>query len=180
MLFLFFVWSIICSIVNESSQTTNVFQSMFDGFKGMAHLFIEGLTIFDTLVSVFIIFIMAYLFPGNSARKMMEGVFHVFGAGLTVFMIYVLFIVCNPGITLPGSAIICMTPAGSLSINSNPNQTGAIAEIILLMCFYMVITKKGLIRWMYAVASVVHYFVFVKNLNNAGKLYLKISIIVIY
>ena len=161
LLVLFFVWSFICTIVSESGQTSGFFQSLFSALKNSFMVLIDDSTLFDTFVSVFIIFIMAYVFRGNSAWKMMESLFHILCAGLTVLMIYVLYIVCNPGIDLPGSADIGMSSIGRLGINCNPNTTGAIAEIVFLMCLYMVITQKGFLRCLYAAASIVHYFILI-------------------
>lgn len=166
-LVLFFVWSVICAIVEDGSQTTGFFRSLLDAFKGVVLLFIDDSNLFNTFVSVFIIFTMAYVFHGNSARKIMESFFHVICAGLTVFMIYVLYVVCNPGIDLPGSANISMSVVGRLGVYSNPNTTGAIAEIIFLMCIYMVITKKGLLRWLYAATALVHYFILILSNSRA-------------
>ncbi len=164
---LFFIWSFICTIVSESGHTAGFFQSLFNAFKNSFMLLIDDSTLFDTFVSVFIIFIMAYVFRGNSAWKMMESIFHILCAGLTVLMIYVLYIVCNPGIDLPFSAGIGMSEVGRLGINCNPNTTGAIAEIILLMCLYMVITKKGLLRWLYSAAMIVHYLILILSNSRA-------------
>lgn len=161
-LVLFFAWSFVCTAVSESGQTVSFFQSM----KGTFKLFIDDSTLFDTFVSVFIIFIMAYILRGNTAWRMMESLFHVLCAGLTVIMVYVLYIVCNPGINLPGSSGISMS-FGRLGINCNPNTTGAIAEIILLMCLYMVVTRRGLIRWFYIAASMVHYVILILSNSRA-------------
>ncbi len=162
LLMLFFAWSLICAVVAEGRDTMSLFQSI----KGTVNLFIDESYLFNTFVNVFIIFIMAYVFRGNSSWKMMESLFHVLCAGLTVLMVYVLYIVCNPGIDLPGSTGIGMT-FGRLGIYCNPNTTGAIAEIILLMCLYMVVTRKGLIRSIYVIALIVHYVILILSNSRA-------------
>ena len=148
-LVVFFVWNIFCVVSADSRYAANFFQ-------------INDSSLVETFVSLFIIFIMAYVFRGDSAVKMMEILFHMLCASLTLIMIYVLYVICKPSlINLPGGGQIGLTAGVRLCINCNPNTTGAVSEIILLMCLYMVISKKGLSRWLYVAASLVHYLILV-------------------
>ncbi len=145
----FFLWTVFCTLSADKRYAGNFF------------LYNDG-ALFDTFVSVFILFIMAYIFREDRASRLMGILFHVFCASLTLFMVYVLIVICRPGlINLPSGGQIGMDTHVRLCINCNPNTTGAIAEVVLLMCVYMVITQKGLLRWLYAAASVVHYFILI-------------------
>ena len=149
MLLLFFVWNVICTMSADSRYSRNMFSA-------------NDNALFRTFVSVFITFIIGYIFRGDSVMKLMEILFHVFCSVLTVCMIYILYMMCKPEwIHLPGGRTIYMRKTFRLCISCNSNTTGAISEVIFMMCLYMMIVKKGILRYLYTIAMLVHYLIVV-------------------
>ena len=147
-----FFWYVLCVLSANEVYTANFWQ-------------LNDTMLFDTLMSFFFLFIFGYLFHGDAGKKMLEILFYVLTAVLTVLMVYVLWTVLKPSvITLPSGGQIGMGEhegTTRLFINCHPNTTGAIAEIVLMMCVYMIVTKKGILRWLYVAAAAVHYAILI-------------------
>ena len=147
-----FFWYVLCVLSANETYTANFWQ-------------LNDTMLFDTAISFFVLFTFGYLFRGDSGRRPIEIFFYVLTALLTAAMIYVLFTVLKPAvITLPAGGQIGMGKhRGTLRlfINCHPNTTGAIAELVLMICVYFAVTKKGIVRWLYVAAAAVHYVILI-------------------
>lgn len=149
MLTVFYLWYLICVISANEAYTANLWQ-LNDNY------------LFDCFMSFFSLFILGYLFRENAGKKMLEIFFYVLTIVMTAAMIYVLIVVCKPAIiTLPSGGQIGMNTEVRLYANCHPNTVGAIAEILIMLCLYFALAKKGVLRWLFASASVVHYFILI-------------------
>lgn len=147
LLAVFFVWNVFCVISADRRYSANFWK-------------INDTELFDALVNIFLLFLLGYLFRGEERKRMLTIVFHGIAAVLTVVMIYVLWTVCKPGIlVLPDGGQIGMDGTARLCINCNPNTTGALAEVVLMMCLFLALYHHGAVRWLYAAAVPVHFAV---------------------
>ncbi len=156
LLSLLLIWNIFCVISADGIYNEN-FWKLNDNI------------LFDLSVSFFILFLVGYVLSKQEVKKILDIAVLVIIAVMTGLMIWVLRAVCEPSvIQLPGGGAIGMTSAsfsgggGRLSINNcHPNTVGAYAEVILMMCLYLAITKKGVIRIFSIFAMIIHYFVLI-------------------
>lgn len=149
LLLVFFVWGIISTFMADNLYSGNYFSYNDRG-------------LFRTFTAAAVIFPLAYMFRGKNSGKMLEIIIHIFCSVLTLLMVYIIYKLCRREyIVLPGGADVWMTSGYRLNINCNSNTTGAIAELIMMMCLYIAVSKKGVLRYLYAVATLVHYIILV-------------------
>lgn len=141
------VWYLLCCVSANTRYTAEFFS-------------INKNSLFDTFTIFFIIFPLSLYFGKSGDRKALEILIHVLAAVSTAIMLYILWHVFKPEvIILPDGGQIGMSKSVRLYINCNPNTTGANAEVMLIICLYMVFAKKGTIRWTYLFASCVHFII---------------------
>ena len=155
LLSMLFIWNIFCVISADSIYKENLWQ-------------LNDNILFELTVCFFILFIFGYILPKRQAKMALDIAFIAIVAMMTGLMIWVLHAVCVPSVIhLPGGGSIGMTSAsfsgggGRLSISCHPNTVGAYAEVILMMCLYLAVTKKGIIRIFSIFAMIIHYFVLI-------------------
>ena len=110
----------------------------------------------DTAINVFIFFPLAAYMPQERRRQAVHGVIHVFVGLLTVLMMIVLWNVYQLNILHVPGGEIGMSENVRLYINCNPNTTGAFAALLVMLCLYMVVSERPLIKALYGFALFVH------------------------
>ena len=139
-----YIWNIFCVFSADKTYKANFWQ-------------LNDTALFELFACFFVLFIFAYVLTKN-AEKALDILFMVVAAVMTGLMIWVLWTVCKPSVIfLPGGGQIGMTSEARLSINCHPNTVGAYAEVILMMCLYLAVKRKCIIRILSLLALPVHY-----------------------
>lgn len=110
----------------------------------------------DTAINVFIFFPLAAYMPENRRRQAVHGVIHAFVGLMTVLMVIVLWNVYQPNVIRVPGGEIGMSADVRLYINCNPNTTGAYAALLVMLCLYMVVSQRPLVKALYGFALFVH------------------------
>ena len=124
----------------------------------------------DFMVCVFVIFPCGRYYSKKTMPKPMEVAIHFSMLFISSIMVWVLINVLNNTVVdaVSGGKIGMVdytNGAFQLSINRHPNTVGAYSGIILLICIFMCIKKKGLLRVIYIIESIVHFAVI--SLSNS-------------
>ena len=110
----------------------------------------------DTAINVFIFFPLAAYIPENRRRQAVHGVIHAIVGLMTVLMVIVLWNVYQPNVIRVPGGEIGMSADVRLYINCNPNTTGAYAALLVMLCLYMVVSQRPLVKALYGFALFVH------------------------
>ncbi len=117
--------------------------------------------VFDTFVRCFFLFTAACL-AGDNARKVLEALFHLLTLLLTVVMLYILWRVFQgEAFRMPGGNWVGMGIDIRLYPGCNANVAAAYAEILIMVCLYMISVRRGFVRALYFPALAVHYVVLI-------------------
>lgn len=110
----------------------------------------------DTAINVFIFFPLAAYMPENRRTQAVHGVIHAIVGLMTVLMVIVLWNVYQPNVIRVPGGEIGMSADVRLYINCNPNTTGAYAALLVMLCLYMVVSQRPLVKALYGFALFVH------------------------
>ncbi len=128
----------------------------------------------DLAIVILCVFTCGRYLSLNRKSKGFYIIIHIFLTGISALMLYVLYIAFTLKVvsTVSGKIgmIDYMNGALQLSIGTHPNTVGAYAGLILLICIYMSIKGKGVIRYIYILESCIHFIV-LSLANSRGALF---------
>ena len=133
--------------------------------------------LFITWTSAFILFPLAEMLGAKRIRRFWETMIHIMTVIYTPICVWALtkFYQGVDAPLLSGEMVTTFKNA-SLMIGCNRNITSAMAAVMLALCFYMIILKKGWIRAAYAGAAAVHAMVMI--VSNSRTSYLATMLMV--
>ena len=136
---LLFLWYLICCMVMGRQQGRSFFRP-------------NDRYLLDVCISFFLL----YMIPRK--RKVYEWGIHILTLTETVFMVWAVYHAFRLDvISIPGGEV-GMTGDYALSLACNPNTTGAFAAVFFFLAVYMVVMKKGIVRYLYLFSALVQLF----------------------
>lgn len=116
----------------------------------------------DIIIAAFVYFPLGKHFARSGAPAALKWVLPALALALTVFMGYIIYIVCQPTVLyLPNGAAAGMEASGRLDIHCNPNTTGLYAATVLGACLLAGSFSKGFLKWLWYLMCPVHFFILV-------------------
>lgn len=116
--------------------------------------------LFDTAVSVFILFPMAKAVGIEKAKKALDVIIHVVVISYTVFTVVCVWHIFHLEVlTFPSGEQAGMTEGYQLMLGKHYNLTGMISATLFCLCIYMVVNHELCIRVIYGICGIVHLLV---------------------
>ncbi len=119
---------------------------------------------FTDLEAALLFFVLGKISSKNGLSSLQKHSMHIFLLLCSAVMLFILIIVFSNTVFYSPftNGPIGMYEGTDLVINCNRNETGAMAMVLLLLCFCMIFwTKKTLFKALYAVSCIIHYFILV-------------------
>ena len=142
-------WDIVSCSVWKNAGKSNVFKH-------------NDNRMFIIWMSAFILFPLAKMLGAKGLRRFWETMTHIMTAVYTPISILAL-VKYYQGVEmlLPSGNSITTYGDSSIMIGSNRNITAAAAAVMVALCIYMIIVKRGLLRGLYVGAILVHALVLI-------------------
>lgn len=143
------IWDIVSCLVWKNAGKSNVFKH-------------NDNRMFIIWMSAFVLFPLAKMLGAKGLRRFWETMIHIMTVIYTPISLWALTMYYQgKEILLPSGNSITTFRDSSIMIGSNRNITAAAAAVMIALCIYMIIVKRGLLRGLYVGAILVHALVLI-------------------